>query len=1194
MSDFELNSEQVPPVMEHDRHLILSAGAGSGKTRVLVERVLQILRDSHWDLSMVPRILAITFTEKATLAMRRKILSKVEEERAKCDPKEAATLLALAREMENASISTIHSFCSRILRENALEAGLDPRFRILDDLELYEIREEILELLLKSQNPDLLLLAGEFGVSAVLRALEEVRELRRSLNLPPELLDEKSSRELLKDLKSEVIEALRVALLDKLQQLLNDFRGLCSHFPGEKHPTEKGDERIIASISMLEDMDPDALDPGTLKEVLLRMKGLPQGGKAVEDGDVLKKKWKKLKDEIENLQATAERLSTGDPTEIPGAPKDLTLAFFRLLGHYSREVHREMRSRGCLDQEDLQIEAVRLLEEHPPVLQRYRRLYRHVLIDEFQDTNSLQLRLARLLVPEDADPKKNTLFLVGDHRQSIYAFRNADVGVFFREREKMAARKQARDLRFNYRSHPRLMDFFNQFFPVKEFPPLKSQKPGGKDLRVLLQIRGREKSETLLDCRRDTARAIADTIWKAREEGLAIQNEDGSSRPLEWKDVAILLRSGTDLPVLTRALAERGIPHEAAGGREFFLREELEDLENLVSALDDPLHRFKLFRALRGNLIGMSTADLLCLFPQVPRRLKTQRLSAEFLDGLRDPKNQGKLSDEGVLRLHLFLSLLDRFSGRLHRIPVSRLLSELVEATAYDLRSAGDRFALKILRNLRQVSEIFQEMENSRRMTVRDYLDHMIRARDLNPRQEEAWVPEEGESLLRIFTIHSAKGLEFPFVVLADLDRDVTSVQKEGEISSLRMDLPDGRQESLVGLAWKDMEELKVTNLCHAWIKLERKRREGEEMLRLFYVALTRAKDYLLMSGIAATPDLRVDFPLPVLNPTKSFLDMLMSRLPGIEQKLYRLNIVGQDEIPSLGEGVKAGPEKEKEAPRKTHWPHLLPPELPPSRVEMPVTGLTLLRSCPLRWLLERRLGLRGLSEALFESYEERSERSAASGASFGSLLHGILENWDYRLPAEEAFEKATPGDLEGELREEARRILSSLEESKPMDFGVGPLSAARLRREESFLLDLGELVLTGQTDLVAEGEGRRVLIDWKSDRVEGEALKERASHYELQMQLYALALAESGQKADEAFLVFLRSQEKHRIDISDAALETARMAALDIARDARAIGGDVARVDLSLDSLSSPRNPPCKFCAWREGPCTPGYRDSD
>ena len=162
------------------------------------------------------------------------------------------------------------------------------------------------------------------------------------------------------------------------------------------------------------------------------------------------------------------------------------------------------------------------------------------------------------------------------------------------------------------------------------------------------------------------------------------------------------------------------------------------------------------------------------------------------------------------------------------------------------------------------------------------------------------------------------------------------------------------------------------------------------------------------------------------------------------------------------------------------------------------------------------------------------------------------------------------------------------------MDFGVGPLSAARLRREESFLLDLGELVLTGQTDLVAEGEGRRVLIDWKSDRVEGEALKERASHYELQMQLYALALAESGQKADEAFLVFLRSQEKHRIDISDAALETARMAALDIARDARAIGGDVARVDLSLDSLSSPRNPPCKFCAWREGPCTPGYRDSD
>ena len=1189
MSKVKLNDEQRPAVDQHDQSLLLSAGAGSGKTRVLVERYLRILEAGAWDPNLPARLLAITFTERAAQEMRERIYREVAERAAESSPVEAERLAELGRELETAPISTIHGFCSRLLRENAAEAGLDPRFRVPDLVEQRELEDKVVADLLAEENADLILLAGEFGLEKLRDGLKEHRELRRSLGILART--DEDAEALAASQKEAVLQLIRERWTAWQKQLPARFAELCDHLPGASHPAAKQGEKIAEALAILaqtgEELDADL--PARLSAAMFRF---TSKGKKIDDEGHLAAKWGLLKDELKDAAKTLMPLSNAEPDP---RPPGMRAAFFRLQAELDRRLNQGMRERAWLDFEDLQLVALHMLEKDPALRDRLRGQFTQILVDEMQDTNQLQLRLIRQLAPEDA-PSGRTLFLVGDPRQSIYGFRNADVEVFRAEAARAQVRGESRSLSYNYRSHPALLNFFNAFFPEDEFPAMASpdQTEGAPRVHIQLAVTGESNTQT---ARHRAAEALAQTLRQAYDSGLAVKDGDGH-RPLDWKDVAILVRSGNAISPLVRALTAQDIPHEASGGKEYFIRQELLDLENLIAALDDPYHRFKLARGLRSEAIGLSRRDLVALMLPGANDTKQQRQGRILLDRLAAAVDgELGLSPDGQSRIDSFLKIRREIGPRLHRLPMQQLIMEVVRVSGFDYRAATERYGLKMLRNLRQLSELLGELERHRRMAVGDFLGHMQRIREISPKRQEAWVPEEGESLVKILTIHSAKGLEFPLVVVADLERDLSSVRSPDDFASLR--LPSGAdQAAILGLNWRDGLGGKHPDILHTWIREASSKREAEESRRLFYVAVTRAMDYLILSGVMrkkSQEEAAEEFADIPKKAGAHFLAELRRGLHAMDPALYSLTWIQSDSPTELGDALGRPAGETTPATPAPEWAPLAANIEHPAELELPVTSLSLLHACPLRWVLERRYSLDGSARGLPEPFHPREEKNedGPSGAAFGTDLHRILEHWNFSSPADQAFADACPADLDEKRRDAARKTLLDFFAEENVWTEQRLPQGEDFRREESFVLKLEGLRITGQIDLHFQWQGQRFLVDWKSDRVDDATILDRIHHHQLQMALYALALREAGRPASRAFIAFLRAGQFREVDVDERHLKWAENLVLNLAR----MAADLTRpgqISGGLESLPSPHEPPCRGCPWREGPCSGAYRKGE
>lgn len=1229
MSRPRLNDEQRAAVSARDRHLLLAAGAGSGKTRVLVERYLGILEDGGWDSDLPARLLAITFTEKAAQEMRERILDALVERAAGLDAGDpvAARLAALRREMEAAPISTIHGFCSRVLRENAVEAGLDPQFRVPSELEQMRLEASCVDALFAEAPPELGRLVTALGAAAVADALRDLGALRRSLGLENADLAEAS----LPALAAEHAELGRAGLIGALGRWLAELPGrvdgLASHLPGGVHWNEKGREKIAAARALAAALDAGAPDAAAILAVAEALKGLPQTADGAKD-ERLAKKLDVLRKAIKPAAADAALLAAGS-AGADGRPPGLDADFLRLLRRHQERLRAEKEQRAWLDFEDLQLRAVTLLEGSEAVRERYHRQLRHVMVDEFQDTNLLQLRLVRALVPPGTPAERRCLFLVGDARQSIYAFRNADVALFRGLHAEMGARGETGDLRLNYRSHPALLGFAGDLFPRGEFPPLEpglaeayaTGRPSeAPRVRVLAAPGG---DGAALGAQR-AARALAAALREARDAELPVLDPaTGEARAIDWGDMAVLLRAGTGAPAVCRALEEAGVPYAASAGRETFLREELRDLESLLAALDDPYHPFTLARGLRSDPVGLSTSDLVRVLP--PRPAAGAALAARLAAAARGELG---LSEAGREAVAFFLELREALAGRMARLPLDRLLQELVAASRFDLACAAGREPLRRLRNLQSLVELAGELEENQRLTVGEFLEFMDHLRERPPRREEAWVPEEGESLVRVQTLHSAKGLEFPLVALADLQRPYNFRSLAAPVLALRARAGDGAPRAPVGLRWRAVDgNGDEPDATWRWIQREGRERELAEQDRLLYVGVTRARDWLILAGHlrdAADEDAaREVWNAPAAEEPGCALDRLRLAWPRLAGRA-RLEFVpagfaGEDAAAPAAEGaaeaepgaspaaaargtggVPAAAGDDDPAAARRRWEALCAPRVDDGGpVEMSVTSLALLVSCPLRWLLERRLGLGGLLSEQGEPWlagEPRDDAPAMGAAAFGSLLHRILERWDFHARPADAFDAACPAGLDDSLRREARAMLEPIF-SEPHPWPRRLRAGTSFQREAPFLLDLGEVVLTGQMDLVFESEGRRYLLDWKSDRVEGkEELLRRRDHHQFQIALYALALRAANRPAAQAALCFLRPGAFRQVDIEQTLLEWVANKARRLGAQARRLSWLAADVDPALagklpGAIPRPQGPPCRGCPYREGPCPRSYR---
>jgi len=831
----------------------VAAGAGSGKTGVLVERFLRIVRESLTE-SLPPEqragvgeILVITFTEKATREMKCRIVDELM----------AAGLREQRREVETAYISTIHGFCSRLLKENPFEAGVDPEFKVLDDTESrrmlhgafegtierqYDAEDaEIIELVASAQDERVFgadirdpLAALEASARTVLDRIRGagMRQGELALHLlePNESVEARLKRPVVSALNRVIREVLagrdslatiRTGVMGALEAVRKDILSRSETL--EELGEGASWERVVAAVGALQEIVRAALrgararsfaseNERAAQEALVRIHAAAEAAKDL-------------------YQLTVDREEEADV---------LCRRFLRLVSLTWEAYDGLKRAEGVLDNEDLQSEAVHLLRTSPGVLRRYQRRFRYLMVDEFQDTNPLQMELIELLHDTTSGPTPNRLFVVGDVQQSIYGFRNANASIFQEMERTFQTEGRGRHVTLadNFRARPELLRFVNYLFEQiwrGQGTPFTPLSPGATHA---------EKNPPSIEflVTRDTgrphyvateARALARRIRKMverREVKITDCGRPDVGRPVGYRDIAILLRGLTDIERYEKVFLEEGLPYfVVGGGRGYYARAEIRDVMNVLTVIDTPLDDLALVATLRSPMVGLDTGTLYALarFAQKEgKRIPIYPLIPAFVASVDAPSEERQALDR-------FYATMEKLRKDEDRGPVGRLLERILAETEFDakllLRPAGRR-------RLANVRKLLQMASASSTRGVGDFIRRLREVEKLSDREGDAPTEEEASDVVRVMTIHKAKGLEFPVVFLADLGRSLAFTE-----NSLFVCDP---KALAIGCKLNDYQTATYRTVVE-----ERKRREREESNRLLYVALTRPREHLILCG---------------------------------------------------------------------------------------------------------------------------------------------------------------------------------------------------------------------------------------------------------------------------------------------------------------------------------------------------------
>ena len=748
MSSVPFTPDQLDAIDVAHRHLdaCVVAGPGSGKTTVLVEYFRQLVAAGVDPL----RILAITFTEKAAGNMRKKLAQAFQQQ-----PETRAKL-------ERAWVSTVHGFCARLLRENAVFAGIDPEFGVLDATQSWRMQQESMRAAIDSlfeQHREAMrgLIRGlsnfEFE-QAVLSAYDTMRgagvrvEQLADFPVPAGVtLDE--INDTLTAVRNQPLTAWNYAQTQHLEAAL------------------EGAERILSAESPLASLHAIAAFTCNLTKC-------KRGNNAYN----LLKRMREQIEEAEYALITALY-----------APQRTLL--IEILRRFDRLYRERKEQAAALDFADLEEFTVRLLEDHPDARTRLRRQFDHILMDEFQDTNGQQARLIELIRPPDR------FYAVGDINQSIFGFRHAEPAGFTAYRDDVQARgRHLVQLVDNFRSRAAIL---------RAVETVTAGTPGIED-RAL--VAGRKF---------DDAPDYSVEVIAAPE--LAVEAQSVAARILEFadftfEDFAVLVRNTEVIPEFTAAFDAAGIPYVVNRGRGFYDSREVNDLTHLLRVIANPRDEISLAVVLRSPLVNASEEALL--------RLK---INGETLGDALARTTSAVFGAGDHARLARFAARLREWRQRREYVTFDRLLLSAIDDCGYPSSPNLDKF-------------LAQARDAASRMSLDEFVAELALVREENPREPDA-PPEDSSNAVKIMTVHSAKGLEFPVVFVAAIHKGVDT-----DVPVVAFSRHHG-----LGARWrnpatgKDKDDLYQHALRQEW-----KRREEEESSRLLYVAMTRAENHLVLS----------------------------------------------------------------------------------------------------------------------------------------------------------------------------------------------------------------------------------------------------------------------------------------------------------------------------------------------------------
>ncbi len=866
--------------VDPSRNVVLEASAGTGKTRVLVERYVNLLL-----AGVEPEhILAITFTRKAAAEMRQRIVERLKEAN-RTSQLSASMWRALRERLGEIAISTIDAFCLSLIREFPLEADVDPGFDLADETELPRLIAEALDRALRAgrhlaqTDPDVAMVFVQLrerklreGLAALLgRRLVATDVLRRFLEFGPrDLTLETACRrtaERLADTLAHAPGGVSLLLADgplghpQFAMLADDLRALCSPAsPGLPGPPDYTRSDVQAAFRVLVDR---------IRAYFLTQDGKPRKAKGFGQAEFKKDHcasetaWRRHRDAVEAVAPAVDEAVRAFRRDLNVI---LSRGLWRIFQIALAQYRRTLDAHAVLDFSEVLARAVGLLRQMEEFSQSRYKLearYQHVLVDEFQDTNRAQWELVALLVRSWGEGfgaaegvLAPSIFVVGDRKQSIYGFRDAEVAVLDEAAEFVGGLRgdgvSRQAISVSFRAVPGLLAFVNDLFadiaattdadrrdafryanddrfPLGEDVRLKpdaTSDPSSVARSVRLQPEATSAGENDETVRfiagptvEATAARVADEIVQILSpEGVVVRDpRTGIARPARAADIAVLFRSRDSHRDFEAALDRRHVPTYVYKGLGFFEADEIQDLVALLRFLADPTSDLRAAAFLRSRLVRISDRGVALL----GRRL------ADALAGSDPPEELARLDEEDRGVLERARTALPRWLEMVDRMPASELLDEVLRETAYVFEMQGSRWP-QARENVKKLRGLIRKVENRGYATlvrIADFLDDLAVG-------DESNAVVDAVDAVSLMTVHAAKGLEFPIVFVVNMQRGAG-----GPRAPIRV-LADGYGTPSVSVGDFESEADEDATA-----------REREETKRLLYVALTRARDRLYLAA---------------------------------------------------------------------------------------------------------------------------------------------------------------------------------------------------------------------------------------------------------------------------------------------------------------------------------------------------------
>ena len=1051
-----------------DTNLCVEAGAGTGKTTLLVDRIFNLITTGRAEIE---QIVAVTFTEKAAAELKLRIREKLEKQRIEAAGQSSDETQRLGRALEKldqAPISTIHGFASSILRERPVEAGVDPRFEVLDNLTQefffeHEWQDWINTNLEKHRK------IFQRAISLGLR-IQDIRTLAENFY---------RNRDILPALSFEAVPVELAGFFDRLRGSLRELTRL---LPFCVATEDKGYQRIQAMLRSIESFEaleePQLLEQFLVREFLVKAEGAQKNWTDPQHCRTQKEICRSLKSDLDELRQ--------------GVKTEVTQQVGRIIRGFVEEIQAKKNSLGLLDFQDLLLRCRDLLRSNLAVREYFQRRFRYLLIDEFQDTNSLQVEMVFFLAEAKAQAddwtevalKPGKLLLVGDPKQSIYRFRRADIAIYEAAKEYLCRDNsdypgEQLDIQQNFRSCSGVIDWVNgvfeqlilpsegekyspEYLPIYAWP--ESDFESSAPARVMEITADYDPQAKIDEVRGVEAQAVVHTI--AEMVGTQWPVRDGKERrPVAFRDIALLFPTYTGMQIYEDALKRAGIPYVLEGGKQYYQRQEVTSLIACLLAIDNPSDQLSIAGALHSIFFGISDRDLFSYF--------VQNKTFNYLE-----------EKVAVSPVSEALEILRSLHEKRNRHQISASIQDLYEQTCvletltfYPHLKQAIANLLKVVQQARDYEHLGKIMARAGEAPVAVF-HHFVRWLDQLEQEEveemDSLLSETEDNAVRLMSIHKSKGLEFPVVFLMKLHGAFYAGEQ------FFLDYADKRLEYKLGtkrtgyFQSAGFEELS---------EKEKARLEAERQ-RILYVAATRARDYLLVPRFVGS------------KPTgyAQFLDSI--QMPEVSQIRYTREELAQPVKVDTTLTEPLDRDWEDYRKHRQEWSSNLDRALEEGRAP----SLRIVTAT-------------GSKEAkLPDSTWQENRTSTTNGGQakeMGLLVHRLLEHWDFS------------GDLPDDIDAKALPFMNNFIKT---GLRQRALTARRHWKELPFSVLVDGDLHEGVNDLVIEEDDGLVLVDYKTDSVanEQEARERLDAAYRGQGEFYRRALEEAGLEVKEVLFAFL------------------------------------------------------------------------